>query len=61
MAISVTTIPAAAYVGADLGLAGEQGGFDALTVLVTNVVLIQSACVVTLWIQRRLAARRATT
>ena len=61
VAISVTTIPAAAYVGADLGLAGEQGGFDALTVLFTNVVLIQSACVVTLWIQRRLAARRATT
>ena len=61
VAISVTTIPAAAYVGADLGLAGAQGGLDALIVLVTNVVLIQSACVVTLWIQRRLAARRATT
>jgi uncharacterized hydrophobic protein (TIGR00271 family) len=59
VAISVTTIPAAAYVGVDLGLAGSEGGFGALKVLITNVVLIQAACVVTLWIQRRLAAQHS--
>jgi uncharacterized hydrophobic protein (TIGR00271 family) len=60
VAISVTTIPAAAYVGADLGLAGREEGLGALNVLVTNVVLIQVASVATLWIQRRLASRRNT-
>lgn len=58
VAISITTIPAAAYVGVDLGLQGDQNGLGALKVLVVNVVTIQAACVATLLIQRRRAARR---
>jgi uncharacterized hydrophobic protein (TIGR00271 family) len=61
VAISITTIPAAAYVGVDVGLRGNQDGLGSLEVLVTNVVVIQTACVVTLSIQRRLAARRSVT
>jgi hypothetical protein len=61
VAISITTIPAAAYVGVDLGLRGNQDGLGSLEVLVTNVVVIQTACVVTLSIQRRLAASRSVT
>ncbi len=61
VAISITTIPAAAYVGVDLGLRGNQDGRGSLVVLVTNVVVIQAACVATLWVQGRMAARRAAT
>ena len=38
VAISVTTIPAAAYTGAALALAGYQEGLGALAVLATNIV-----------------------
>jgi uncharacterized hydrophobic protein (TIGR00271 family) len=52
VAISVTTIPAAAYVGCSLGLAtGDSAG--ALGVLATNVACIVVASTVTLHIQRR--------
>jgi uncharacterized hydrophobic protein (TIGR00271 family) len=58
VAISVTTIPAAAYLGAAIGFAGGEDGLGALVVLTTNVVAIHAACVATLWIQRRRATRR---
>ena len=58
VAISVTTIPAAAYAGVAAGSGGSQDGVGALGVLATNIVAIQTACVTTLWIQRRRATRR---
>ncbi len=58
VAISVTTIPAAAYVGVDLGLSGNQNGLGALQVLIANVVIIQAAGVVTIGIQRSRSSRR---
>ena len=58
VAISVTTIPAAAYIGAAIGLGGRQDGVGALVVLTTNVVSIETACVATLWIQRHRPTRR---
>jgi uncharacterized hydrophobic protein (TIGR00271 family) len=54
VAISVTTIPAAAYVGDALALEGYQEGQGALGVLATNVIGIVAAATVTLFIQRRL-------
>jgi uncharacterized hydrophobic protein (TIGR00271 family) len=54
VAISVTTIPAAAYVGDALALEGYQDGQGALGVLATNVIGIVTAASVTLFIQRRL-------
>lgn len=61
VAISVTTIPAAAYIGnaVALGSAAPVGG--ALLVLVTNIVLIVATSTATLALQRRRrrpAARR---
>jgi uncharacterized hydrophobic protein (TIGR00271 family) len=59
VAISVTTIPASAYLGVALG-AGEPGhAGGALVVLVVNVVLLILSGSSTLALQRRLAARRA--
>ncbi len=63
VAISVTTIPAAAYVGCALGLGTDADGFGALEVLATNVVCIVAGSTLTLLVQlrsRRLAAARAT-
>ena len=60
VAISITTIPAAAYVGVDLGLQGDQNGLGALAVLAVNVVTIQAASAATLGIQRRRRVRRRT-
>jgi len=58
VAISVTTIPAAAY----LGVAGGVGELDkvwgALAVLVVNVAMIQVGGAATLLTQRRLTRRR---
>ena len=48
VAISVTTIPAAAYVGAAIGLGGREQGCGALGVLVVNVPCIELACASTL-------------
>ncbi len=56
VAISVTTIPASAYLGVAIGV-GEDGT-SALLVLFVNVVLLVLSGSLTLWIQRR-AARPA--
>jgi uncharacterized hydrophobic protein (TIGR00271 family) len=57
VAISVTTIPAAAYLGAAVGLGGHEKGVGALGVLAVNVVCIEMASALTLWCQRRRRAR----
>lgn len=57
VAISVTTIPAAAYLGvaAGLGKLGQVPG--ALAVLVVNIVMISAGGALTLFVQRRLVRR----
>ncbi len=57
VAISVTTIPAAAYLGDALALQGYQDGFGALGVLVTNVIAIVGASSLTLALQHRRRGR----
>jgi uncharacterized hydrophobic protein (TIGR00271 family) len=57
VAISVTTIPAAAYTGAALALAGYQEGLGALAVLATNIVGIVLAATLTLTVQQRVRWR----
>ena len=52
VAISVTTIPAAAYVGVAGALGSDDPIWGALVVLVVNVVLIIAAGTATLWVQR---------
>jgi uncharacterized hydrophobic protein (TIGR00271 family) len=59
VAISVTTIPAAAYIGDAIALQGYQDGLGGLIVLATNVVGIIAAAGTTLWVQRRRQAARA--
>ena len=59
VAISVTTIPAAAYVGAAIALGRDEPMWGALLVLTTNVVLIILASTATLAVQRRQQRRRA--
>ena len=59
VAVSVTTIPAAAYLGVALGL-GERGdALGALEVLATNVAMLVIAASATLVLQRALARRAA--
>jgi uncharacterized hydrophobic protein (TIGR00271 family) len=53
VAISVTTIPAAAYLGDAIGLGAGQDGIGAFTVLLVNVVCIEVASALTMWVQRR--------
>ena len=53
VAISVTTIPAAAYIGCAVGLSNADGGRGALEVLATNVVCIVAGSTLTLLVQRR--------
>jgi uncharacterized hydrophobic protein (TIGR00271 family) len=60
VAISVTTTPAVAYVGAATALGKANPAEGALVVLVTNVVFIVAASTATLAIQRRRARRPAT-
>jgi uncharacterized hydrophobic protein (TIGR00271 family) len=61
VAISVTTIPAAAYLGVAAGV-GELGKVTgALAVLAVNVVMIQAGGAATLLLQRRLSRRRRPT
>ena len=61
VAISVTTIPAAAYVGAAVALGRSEPMWGAAVVLVSNVVVIIAACTVTLWVQRhRLSVTSST-
>ena len=52
VAISVTTIPAAAYLGCSVGLGTSDGGGGALEVLATNVVCIVAGSTLTLLVQR---------
>lgn len=59
VAISVTTIPAAAYVGDAIALGSTSPVGGALLVLVTNIVLIIAAGTATLSVQRRRRLRRA--
>jgi uncharacterized hydrophobic protein (TIGR00271 family) len=58
VAISVTTIPAAAYVGAAVAMGRSEPMTGALLVLVTNVVFIVAASTATLWFQRAFRIRR---
>lgn len=53
VAISITTIPAAAYVGAAIALQGYQDAGGGLGVLATNVAGILVASTLTIWLQRR--------
>ena len=53
VAISVTTIPAAAYFGDAVALQRYQAGFGALEVLATNVTGIVTAASVTMLVQQR--------
>jgi uncharacterized membrane protein len=57
VAISVTTVPAAAYVGAAMGMGRDDPVWGALEVLLTNVVLVMLAATLTIWVQRRRARR----
>ena len=58
VAISVTTIPAAAYVGAAIAMGRDDPMWGALVVLLSNVVMLVLASAATLMLQRR-ARRRA--
>jgi uncharacterized hydrophobic protein (TIGR00271 family) len=59
VAISVTTIPAAAYLGVALGLGETEKVLGALAVLSTNVAFLVVAASATLVVQRVLARRAA--
>lgn len=59
VAISVTTIPAAAYLGVAVGLGETEKILGALAVLATNVAVIVVAAASTLVVQRLLARRAA--
>ena len=57
VAISVTTIPAAAYLGVAAGVGEEDKAWGALAVLGTNVGVLLVAGTLTLIVQRRLGHR----
>ncbi len=59
VAISVTTIPAAAYLGVAAGLGEATKALGALAVLATNVVMIVAGAAITLGLQRRMAHSRS--
>jgi uncharacterized hydrophobic protein (TIGR00271 family) len=59
VAISVTTIPAAAFLGVALGVGELSKSLSALGVLATNIAMMISGGSLTLLIQRRLARRFA--
>jgi uncharacterized hydrophobic protein (TIGR00271 family) len=59
VAISVTTIPAAAYLGVAVGLGETEKVLGALAVLSTNVAFLVAAASATLVVQRLLARRAA--
>jgi hypothetical protein len=59
VAISVTTIPASAYLGVAAGLGEIDEATGALGVLGANVLMMVLGAVVTLELQSRLARRRA--
>jgi len=57
VAISVTTMPASAYLGVSIGAGGTDEALGSLIVLALNVVLLIFAGSATLWVQRWLATR----
>lgn len=57
VAISVTTMPASAYLGVSIGAGGSGEALGALVVLAVNVVLMIVAGSGTLYVQRWLASR----
>jgi uncharacterized membrane protein YccC len=59
VAISVTTIPAAAYVGAAMALGRDDPMWETLDVLVANVIMLVVASTATLEVQRRSRRRNA--
>jgi uncharacterized hydrophobic protein (TIGR00271 family) len=59
VAISVTTIPAAAYVGAAMAMGRDDPVIGAMQVLLANVVMLVVASSATLWLQRRMRQRRS--
>jgi uncharacterized hydrophobic protein (TIGR00271 family) len=59
VAISVTTIPASAYLGVAIGAGDTGDGLPALIVLALNVTLLIASGSATLWIQRWISARSA--
>ena len=58
VAISVTTVPAAAYLGVAAGLGEASKALGALAVLSTNVALMVTGAAITLSLQRALVHRR---
>jgi uncharacterized hydrophobic protein (TIGR00271 family) len=60
VAISVTTIPASAYLGVAIGTGGAGTGLGALVVLVVNVTLLVVSGSLTLLFQRSMASRSET-
>ena len=60
VAISITTIPAAAYLGVAAGVREVAEALGALAVLGVNIVVLVLAGALTLTVQRLLAARRAS-
>ncbi len=59
VAISVTTIPATAYIGVAAGLGEWHGALGALAVLGVNLTMLLLAGVLTLAVQRAVERRRA--
>ncbi len=59
VAISVTTIPASAYLGVAIGAGDTGDGLPALIVLAINVTLLIASGSATLWIQRWISTRSA--
>jgi hypothetical protein len=61
VAISVTTIPAAAYLGVAAGVGQSDKAWGALGVLTVNVVLLLAGGMVALLVQRWVAQREGIT
>jgi len=59
VAISVTTIPVAGYVGAAMAMGRDDPMWSALLVLLSNVVMVVIASTATLAVQRRARRRHA--
>jgi Domain of unknown function (DUF389) len=61
VAISVTTLPAAAYTGSALGLGNVDGAGGAFNVLAVNVLCIVTGSAFTLFVQQRWRQRTSAT
>ncbi|WP_158863483.1 DUF389 domain-containing protein [Leifsonia sp. AG29] len=60
VAISVTTIPAASYVGAALAMGRDDPAIGAVMVLLSNVAMLLAAGAITLAVQREVRRRRGS-